>query len=175
MTSLKELMSKLFKSKYADHCIKLARKSTCLHMKFGAIVLSENLEIVGEGYNLPILDTTCIDTCIRDIAKIPSATRLECCYAFHAEQMALKMAGEKARNGILICAGLDSTGKVWKKGRRDFLSCPICSIHEVAYGIKYVITFSEEGWDIGAPKGALDVAIDDAVHRRQSWNKGGKK
>lgn len=74
-----------------DHCflrklIKLARKSTCLRAKMGAILVKSG-KILEEATNdfHPIYDCTKIG-CIRAIRKIPHGKEREVCYGLCAEQ-----------------------------------------------------------------------------------------
>jgi dCMP deaminase len=68
----------------------VAKRSTCLRHKVGAIVV-KNKRILSTGYNgAPRGLKHCLDVgCLRDERNIASGTRTEICRAVHAEQNAI--------------------------------------------------------------------------------------
>ena len=76
----------------------VARRSTCLHRKCGAVIVMGK-QIVSTGYNgAPSGHPHCLDIgCARE--NVPSGERSELCRAAHAEQNAINFA---ARYGISI-------------------------------------------------------------------------
>ena len=86
---------------YLDIAAEVARRSTCLRRQYGAVIV-KNDEIISTGYNgAPAGIKTCREKgeCMRDKLGIPSGTRMETCYAVHAEQNAIVQA---AKLGVSI-------------------------------------------------------------------------
>ena len=80
---------------YANLCIQVSLRSTCVRRKVGAIIVSNN-RIIATGYNgapsgLPNCIDSC-DRCYRSANNIPSGVMLDHCYSIHAEQNALLSA-----------------------------------------------------------------------------------
>src|SRR5271166_912463 len=152
--------------KYIDMCYEIARDSTCSKARYGAVIValdfasssSPNREfIVGKGTNHspnPACED-CAALCAGGIrAGIKSGTRLELCYAVHAEQWALLQAGPLAKNGTMFVAGLDAN---WEKMLRKDPSlppghpnagfyCSMCARLMWAAGVKYIVR--DTVWDI---------------------------
>lgn len=81
--------------KYLSLLKKLAKKSTCLRAKVGAVAVRNN-KILATGDNSPHKCYNCkVIGCIRDIQQIPSGTRREICYGICAEQRLMTNALKK--------------------------------------------------------------------------------
>lgn len=96
----------------------VAARSTCLHHKYGAVIVN-NDEIVSTGYNgAPRGETNCCDSgiCYRDNNKLPvdssaaqHGDKYGTCVAVHAEQNAIISASRKETLGsTLYLACIDS-------------------------------------------------------------------
>jgi len=91
----------------------VARRSTCLRRRYGAIIVKDNV-IVSTGYNgSPRGEANCIDTgiCKRKELNIPAGERYELCVAVHAEQNAILNAPPDRMIGATIyIAGFEADG-----------------------------------------------------------------
>ncbi len=106
----------------------VARRSTCLRRKVGAVMVKEK-NILATGYNgTPSGITHCAETgCLREQLKVPSGERHELCRGLHAEQNAIIQA---ARHGVNISgATLYCTNS----------PCIICTKMLINAGIREVI------------------------------------
>lgn len=113
---------------FMDIAVVVARRSTCLRRRVGAIVVKER-RVLTTGYNgAPTGLAHCADAgCVRDRLKIPSGERHELCRGLHAEQNAIIQA---AVYGVSIRGGtLYST---------DY-PCSVCAKMIVNAGIKRVV------------------------------------
>ena len=77
---------------YMNIAVQVSLRSTCIRRKVGAIIVKDN-RILGTGYNGAAkgIPNCCDypDRCYRTANNIPSGTKLELCYAVHAEMNAL--------------------------------------------------------------------------------------
>lgn len=86
----------------------IARRSTCLRRRVGAVIVREN-RILATGYNgVPSGIQHCSEAggCLREKLRIPSGERHELCRGLHAEQNAIIQAafhGSTIKGGILYC------------------------------------------------------------------------
>ncbi len=109
-------MSRPNKSEYyIDIARSVARRSTCMRRRFGAVIV-KNDQIISTGYNgAPRKTTNCIDlgVCARKNLNIPSGQNYELCRAVHAEMNAIIHASRLDMVGAdLYLAGFDAeTGK----------------------------------------------------------------
>ncbi|MCK8602039.1 deoxycytidylate deaminase [Desulfoferrobacter suflitae] len=109
-------MSRPSKSEYyIDIARSVARRSTCMRRRFGAVIV-KNDQIISTGYNgAPRKTTNCIDlgVCARKNLNIPSGQNYELCRAVHAEMNAIIHASRLDMVGAdLYLAGFDAeTGK----------------------------------------------------------------
>ena len=137
---------------YLTRCYDLACFSSCVKAKRGSIVLQPQIlgeAIVGSGVNRspnPAF-ADCATLCAGKLrAGIKSGTRIELCYAIHAEQAALLEAGTLARGGTLVVAGYNTDGSKALKDpelplghpMRGFY-CSMCARIIWAAGIDYVV------------------------------------
>jgi dCMP deaminase len=139
---------------YLDTCCEYARMSPCAKARVGALVVSAG-QVVGTGYNHspnPACND-CATMCSGGIRKgIASGTRLELCYAVHAEQWAIHEAGPLAKGGTLYVASFDQD---WKRRLKDpslplghpmrGFYCSLCARAIWMAGIDLVITDSING------------------------------
>jgi len=85
----------------------VAKRSTCLRRKVGAILVQEK-HILSTGYNgAPKGFKHCAETgCLREDQNIPSGERHELCRGLHAEQNAIIQAavfGTSIKGSVLYC------------------------------------------------------------------------
>jgi len=126
----------------------IAKRSTCMSTKLGAIIVKEK-RIISTGYNgAPRKTKDCYEWgyCLRRKLKIPSGHRYELCRSVHAEQNAIINA---ARAGVSILGGdmyiygikvYNNQNKVIKA-----VPCFICKKMIINAGIRNVITTDENG------------------------------
>jgi len=106
----------------------VAKRSTCLRRKVGAILVKEH-RILCTGYNgAPTGLRHCLEIgCLRDTLKVPSGQRHELCRALHAEQNVLIQA---AYHGISVAgSSLYCTN----------LPCVICTKMLINAGIRSIL------------------------------------
>ncbi|HIP62540.1 MAG TPA: cytidine deaminase [Archaeoglobus profundus] len=106
----------------------VAKRSTCLRQKVGAIIVKDK-RILATGYNgAPSGMAHCLDIgCEREKLKIPSGERQELCRGLHAEQNAIIQA---ARFGICIDGSILYT---------THCPCITCAKMIINAGIKKVV------------------------------------
>jgi tRNA(Arg) A34 adenosine deaminase TadA len=103
---------------YLDTCYEYAKQTTCVKARVGALVVSAG-QVVGAGYNHPpnVAFLDCAKLCAGGIRQgVKSGTRLELCYAVHAEQWAIHEAGPLAKGATLYVASFDDR---WNKRLKD--------------------------------------------------------
>lgn len=84
---------------YMEMALSMAKRSTCLRRKYGAVIIDTAGHIVSTGYNgAPRSTIDCLEKniCWRETHHIAAGTHYEKCYAVHAEQNALLQAGLRA-------------------------------------------------------------------------------
>ena len=124
---------------YLDIAQTVAKRSTCLRKKYGAIIV-KNDAIVSTGYNgAPRGRENCsaLGYCMRDQLGIPRGERYEMCRALHAEQNAIINASrEQMMGAVMYVAGEDSkTGELIP----DICSCMMCKRMIINSGIEKVV------------------------------------
>jgi len=91
----------------------VAQRSTCLHRRYGAIIVKNN-EVISTGYNgAPRGEKNCCDCgyCHREAMGVPKGERYELCVAVHAPQNAIISAARKDMIGATIyIVGLETDG-----------------------------------------------------------------
>jgi len=121
----------------------LALKSDCSKIRFGALALTIDGRIVGEGWNHnpnPFLNYTCSEFCVGGIRKgVRSGTCVERCYAVHAEQHALIKAIEKPHE--ILVAGWLPDNSLFDNGGGFY--CTVCSRFMIASGVQIVSVWSK--------------------------------
>ena len=120
---------------YINSVIRAARQSTCQRSKCGSIIISENGELLGIGWNSQPCDDT--KKCFKSDKT--------CCV--HAEQRAiidaLKVNSDEVFGSTLFFIRLDDKGNPKKSGDPY---CTICSKLALDVGIKEFVLWREEGW-----------------------------
>ena len=124
---------------YLDIAQTVAKRSTCLRKKYGAIIV-KNDAIVSTGYNgAPRGRTNCstLGFCMRDQLGIPRGERYEMCRALHAEQNAIINASrEQMMGAVMYIVGVDSkTDELIP----DICSCMMCKRMIINSGIEKVV------------------------------------
>lgn len=122
----------------------IAKKSTCLRSKCGAVIV-KNGTVIGEGFNSPPLDKEENRRCNfskGDYHK--KITDKTCC--IHAEQRAvfeaLKKNPEKLSGATIYFARLNAKEEIAFSGKPY---CTICSKTVLDVGIKYFVLWHEKG------------------------------
>lgn len=96
---------------YLDLALDVAKRSTCLRRKYGAVIVKDD-RIVSTGYNgAPRGRENCCDRgmCLREELKVPSGQRYELCRSVHAEANAIIHANYTDMIcGTLYLAGCDA-------------------------------------------------------------------
>lgn len=93
---------------FMEMCDLVAKRSTCLRRKVGAVLVKDN-QVLSTGYNgAPKHVSHCADRggCMRQKLNIPSGKQQELCMASHAEMNAIAQAacmGIKVEGAILYC------------------------------------------------------------------------
>jgi len=117
---------------FMDIAILVARRSTCLRRKVGAVIIKDK-RILTTGYNgAPTGMHHCTERgCLREQLKIPSGERHELCHGTHAEQNAIIQAayhGISIKDATLFCTNFP---------------CSICAKMIINAGIKTIYYLSE--------------------------------
>ena len=137
---------------YLSIAREVARRSTCMRAKFGAIIVRAD-QIVATGYNgapRKVRDCYEIGICLRSKLGIPSGQRYEICRSVHSEQNAIINA---ARAGVSILGGdMYIFGYRIIDGREvqvKAFPCFICKKMIINAGLKRVICSQDgEGYKI---------------------------
>ena len=121
----------------------VAKRSTCMRRRFGAIIVN-NDQVISTGYvGAPRGTKNCIDIgfCPRQKANIPAGERYELCRSVHAEQNAIiHAAREQMIGGTLYLYGENMDGSI-VEGK----PCKMCTRVIINAGIKKVVTKSSRG------------------------------
>ncbi|MGI6577456.1 MAG: deoxycytidylate deaminase [Eubacteriales bacterium] len=129
---------------YLDIAETVLERSTCLRLKYGAIIV-KNDEIVSTGYNgAPRGRANCDDlgNCVREKLKIPSGHRYELCRSVHAEANAIISASREQTLGSTLYLACRSarTGELVS----GTTSCAMCKRLVINAGISQVIVRETE-------------------------------
>lgn len=132
-----------------DLCLQAARKSNCDKIKFGAVVIGSNGDLLSTGWNhIPKSNITCKENCVGDIRKdVKSGTCVERCYSIHAEQHAVLNAGK--REGYnppyeLAVIGILPDGTLFDNGGGFY--CTVCARIMKSAGVKVVWIWTNDDW-----------------------------
>ena len=121
---------------YLDIAASVAKRSTCLRRRYGAVIVN-NDEIIATGYNgSPRGEKNCCDTgeCWREAHHIPHGEQYEKCVSVHAEMNAIISAARKDMvDGTLYLAGFEGIEPI------NAISCTICRRLIKNAGIKRVV------------------------------------
>jgi dCMP deaminase len=127
---------------FLDIALSVAKRSTCLRRKFGAVIVKDNT-IVGTGYNgnaRGVVNCSEIG-CIKNIMKSPQGMAYDFCPAVHAEENAIINSNRADRiNSTLFIAGINSDG-----GHTMALPCQRCQRKIINSQIKKVIILRDDG------------------------------
>ena len=123
---------------YLNIAREVARRSTCLRRKFGAVIV-KNDQIISTGYAGAArgsINCTDLGVCPRQQAGIPHGERYELCRSVHAEMNAIIHASRAEMIGSsLYLVGIDAgTGDIIEGGR----PCKICTRLIINAGIETV-------------------------------------
>jgi deoxycytidylate deaminase len=121
----------------------LSKNSDCSKIRFGALALTKDGRVVGEGWNHnpnPFLNYSCSEFCVGGIRKgVRSGTCVERCYAIHAEQHALITAVQKPYE--ILVAGWFPDGSLFDNGGGFY--CTVCSRFMLVSGVQIVSVWSK--------------------------------
>jgi len=144
---------------YLDQCYGLAKNSPCAKAKVGAMVRGDYgdmpMHLLGQGFNQspnPAF-SDCAKLCAGGIRQgVRSGTRLESCYAVHAEQYAIHQAGPLAKGATLYVASFDEHGNKRLKDASHPLGhpmhgfyCSMCARAVWMAGIARIVTDGVNG------------------------------
>jgi len=136
----------------------VARRSTCLRRRVGAVLVKDK-NILATGYNgTPSGLRHCSEVgCLREIQNVPSGERHELCRGLHAEQNAIIQAAKHGTNisgSVLFCTNTP---------------CVICSKMIINAGIRRVVFL--EGYP---DRLSLDMLAESGieVHKLEDLLKG---
>lgn len=122
---------------YLDIAASVAKRSTCLRRRYGAVIVN-NDEIIATGYNgSPRGEKNCCDTgeCWREAHHIPHGEQYEKCVSVHAEMNAIISAARKDMvGGTLYLMGFDDSNPIFHA-----VPCTICRRLIKNAGIKRVV------------------------------------
>lgn len=140
---------------YMNLAAEEAKKSNCIKSKRGALIVKEN-EIIGKGYNKVTLEDLC-NPCIRE--DIKDNSRVELCFAIHAEQMAILNAvnSSKPLTGSRIYHVKIKNGEIVAAGKP---SCTVCSRLIYESGISEVVLLHEDGYFIYKSKEFNELSFE---------------
>lgn len=96
---------------YLNIAEEVARRSTCLRRRYGAVIVNHD-EIISTGYNgAPRGEPNCIDRqfCKREQMNVPKGERYELCVSVHAEANAIISAARRDMiGGTIYITGLET-------------------------------------------------------------------
>jgi dCMP deaminase len=133
---------------YLNIAKEVARRSTCMSTKIGAIIVKDD-QIVATGYNgapRKVRDCYELGICLRRKLEIPSGKNYEICRSVHAEQNCIINA---ARAGVSILGGtIYLVGLVIVNGKEqliDALPCFICKKMIINAGLERFVGRTKDG------------------------------
>jgi dCMP deaminase len=144
---------------FLNIALSVAKRSTCLRRKFGAVIVKDNT-IVGTGYNGTARGVVnCYEVgCIKDEMGAPSGKAYDFCPAVHAEENAIINSNRSDRIGaILYLAGID------REGNLTFaLPCQRCRRKIVNSQIDKVVILNKDGTP-------MTYKVKDYVDEDSDW------
>lgn len=120
-----------------------AAAATCHRAKCGAVVVAEDGEIIGRGYNAPPLGDEAQRMCDRtwDLDSKPKYDKTCCVHAeWNAILDACKQAGSKIKGATLYFMRLDAAGNFTDAGEPF---CTVCSRLALASGVSYFALWND--------------------------------
>ena len=135
---------------YLDIAKAIAARSSCVKHKYGAVIVSEQDDIVATGYNgAPRARVSCLDAgqCYSSVKELPEdagaaihGDQYGNCLSVHAEQNCMLVASRtEMKNGILYLACLT-------KPSAEVLPCNICNRMIANSGLAQVRTEAGVIW-----------------------------
>ncbi len=131
---------------YLNIAKQVAQRSTCFRVKFGAIIVKNDV-IVSTGYvGAPRKTKDCFEreNCLRNKLKIPHGQRYEICRSVHSEQNAIvnaARAGISLLNGDMFIYGESNK----KRNAINAFPCFICKKMIINAGLNRVVCSTKDG------------------------------
>ncbi len=151
-----------FGNRIMDYLIQIAKESVCSRSQCGSIIVINNIEVIGEGWNSRPCDVG--GDCVKDKVSDKFKSDRTCCV--HAEQRAimdaLKRSSDKIEGSTLYFLRLDEKEEPAYAGEPY---CTICSKMALDAGIKWFCLYQENGW----------VRFDTEYYNEVSFNYGKPK
>ena len=139
--------------------LSVAKRSTCLRRKFGAVIVKDNT-IIGTGYNgnaRGVVNCSEIG-CIKNIMNSPQGMAYDYCPAVHAEENAIINSNRADRIGAtLYIAGLNPDG-----GYTLALPCQRCQRKIINSQIKQVILLRDDGTP-------MTIKVEEYIKADTDW------
>ena len=146
---------------FLEIALSVARRSTCLRRKFGAVIVKDNT-IVGTGYNGNARGVVnCHEVgCIKNMMELPAGRAYDYCPAVHAEENAIINSNRADRIGAtLYIAGLNASGEYTMA-----LPCQRCQRKIINSQIEEVVILKDDGTP-------LKVKVSEYVENDTDWYK----
>ena len=130
---------------YLNIAKEVSRRSTCLRIKVGAIVIRDDV-VVATGYNgAPRKTKDCLERneCLRNKLKIPHGRQYEMCRSVHAEMNCIINAGRagvSSLGGDMFIYAEDDEGETI-----DVFPCFICKKMIINAGLDRIICSTKDG------------------------------
>lgn len=144
---------------FLDIALSVAKRSTCLRRKFGAVIVKDNT-IVGTGYNgnaRGVVNCSEIG-CIKNIMQSPQGMAYDYCPAVHAEENAIINSNRADRIGAtLYIAGLKEDGTYTLA-----LPCQRCQRKIINSQIEKVILLKDDGKP-------MTIKVDEYIKGDTDW------
>jgi dCMP deaminase len=144
---------------FLDIALSVAKRSTCLRRKFGAVIVKDNT-IVGTGYNGNARGVVnCSEVgCIKNMMHSPQGMAYDYCPAVHAEENAIINSNRADRIGAtLYITGINPDG-----GYTLALPCQRCQRKIINSQIKRVILMKDDGK-------AMTIDVEEYVKGDSDW------
>ena len=146
---------------YLDLAEVVAKRSTCLRRRYGAVIV-KNDEVIATGYvGAPRGRKNCSDIgrCIREAMQVPRGERYELCRSVHAEANAIISAPREAMLGAtLYLAGQEVESGAYIDAA---ICCSMCKRLVINAGIERVVVRD----DVDAYR---EVEVEDWVREDES-------
>lgn len=133
--------------KYFELAAEVAQRATCKRAKCGSVIVAEDGEVIGEGYNAPPLNDEAQRTCDGewDLDSKPKYDKTCCVHAeWNAILNACKNAPDKIQTATLYFMRIDEEGNFTEAGKPY---CTVCSRLALQSGLRYFALWNN-GLDI---------------------------